>query len=299
MVSIIIFLMLVLTCWCVWVMIQQYPLQPRIALAPSLKVKLLVSGFFAFVADCIGIGSFAVNIALAKFLNTFSDEELPPMVNGAQIVPGALESIFFMQLINVDMTTLIVLVLGTCIGGILGGHVVSKLSKQAIRFSMMICFSFIIFLLISKQLNLLPGGGDLTALTSWKLAFGFFAMLVCGALTSVGIGLFAMVQGVLFLLNVSPAVAFPIMTTAGAMQQPLTTLVFLKQKKIPLKRTFFVSVGGCLGVLAILPIFKWFTTAWLHNLLITILFYNLLSIGKAFIQERNVARLGQLDQQYD
>ncbi|NBX84934.1 MAG: sulfite exporter TauE/SafE family protein [Gammaproteobacteria bacterium] len=291
--------MLVLTGWCVWVMFQQYPLQSCNVLSTPQKIKLMASGFLAFVADCIGVGSFAVNIALAKFLNTFSDEELPPMVNGAQIVPGALEAIFFMQLINVDMTTLIVLVLGTCIGGILGGHVVSKLSKQAIRFSMMICFSFIICLIISKQLNLMPVGGNLTALTSWKLLIGFFAMLVCGALTSVGIGLFAMVQGVLFLLNVSPAVAFPIMTTAGAMQQPLTTLVFLKQKKIPLKRTFFVSLGGCLGVLAILPIFKWFTTTWLHNLLITILFYNLISIGKAFIQQRKAAHLECLDQLYD
>lgn len=56
-------------------------------------------------------------------------------------------------------------------------------------------------------------------------------MVVCGALTSVGIGLFAMVQGVLFLMNVSPIVAFPIMTTAGAMQQPLTTLVFYNKIK--------------------------------------------------------------------
>ncbi len=74
-------------------------------------------------------------------------------------------------------------------------------------------------------------------------------MIICGALTSVGIGLFVMVQGVLFLLNVSPVVAFPIMMTAGAMQQPLTTLVFVQQNKIPLKKTLILSLAGCIGVL--------------------------------------------------
>ena len=87
----------------------------------------------------------------------------------------------------------------------------------------------------------MPIGGDLVALDSWNLILGFFAMVICGALTSVGIGLFALVQAVLFLLNVSPAVAFPIMTTAGAMQQPLTTLVFVQQNKIPLKKTLILE----------------------------------------------------------
>jgi uncharacterized membrane protein YfcA len=95
------------------------------------------------------------------------------------------------------------------------------------------------------------------------------------------------VQGVLFLLGVSPAVAFPIMTTAGAMQQPLTTLVFLKQRKIPLKKTLMVSMGGCIGVLLVIPFFSSISTRWLHNLLICILTYNILMIGRAFLKERN------------
>jgi hypothetical protein len=130
---------------------------------------------------------------------------------------------------------------------------------------MMICFTLIIGLLVGNEMHWLPVGGNLVALHSTSLVIGFFAMIICGALTSAGIGLFALVQGVLFLLNVSPAVAFPIMTTAGAMQQPLTTLLFLKQRKIPVKRTLVVSLAGCLGVLMVLPIFKLLTViAKLH-----------------------------------
>ena len=268
------------------VMIYQLRRQPKEYVSISDCCKLVSSGILAFIADTVCIGSFAVNIALAKLLGTFRYEELPAMNNGAQLIPGTIESFFFMQVVDVDLTTLLTLVLGTCIGGLFGGRVVSGLSKQAIRLAMMCCFLLIIILIIIHEFNLLPVGGDLMALSSWKLWLGFFAMMLCGALTCVGIGLFAMVQGVLFLLNMSPAAAFPIMMTAGAMQQPLTTLVFLQQGKIPLKRTLILSLGGCVGVAIILPLFHYLTVGSLRMLLLSILTYNLFAIGYAYFKPK-------------
>jgi hypothetical protein len=283
----IMFFMLVLSFVCVFYMLHQLKNEKNVHLSKPQILKLSISGMIAFMADTIGVGSFATNIALAKIFKTFHDDELPAMVNGAQIIPGVLESLFFMQLIDVDKLTLVTLVAGTCIGGLLGGNIVCKLSKQAIRFTMMCCFSLIMFLLIGNELHFLPVGGELTALNSSSLLIGFVAMIICGGLTSAGIGLFALVQGVLFLLNISPAVAFPIMTTAGAMQQPLTTLLFLKQGKIPVKKTLVISMGGCLGVLLVLPIFKFFSARTLHLILISVLIYNILSIGKAFFKQKS------------
>jgi uncharacterized membrane protein YfcA len=277
---------LVLTLICVGVMVVKVYRQPTEPLSWGQYLKLTLSGIIAFIADTIGVGSFAVNIALAKLMGTFRDDEMPAVNNGAQVIPGTIESLFFMQLINVDMTTLLTLVAGTCVGGLLGGFVMSRLSKQAVRLAMMCAFSLIIFLLISHQYRWLPIGGELTALYSWKLVIGFFALMVCGALTSVGVGLFVMVQGVLFLMNVSPAVAFPIMTTAGAMQQPLTTLVFLQQDKIPLKKTLILSLAGCLGVFMTIPLFMHLTVTWLHLLLLCILIYNLQSVTRTYLRNR-------------
>lgn len=284
--TLIILSIIVFSSFCIGAMLLQFRRQPVEPLPFLMYIKLVASGIVSFIGDALGLGSFAVNIAMAKLLGTFNDEELPAVSNGAQVLPGTLESFFFMQLISVDLTTMIVLVFGTCIGGILGGSVVSRLSKQAIRLAMMACFSLIILLLIGHQFHLLPVGGEATSLQSWKLLIGFFAMIACGALTSVGVGLFVMVQGVLFLLNVSPLVAFPIMTTAGALQQPLTTLVFLKHGKIPLKKTLILSVSGCVGVLITLPIFTLITVTWLHSLLMLILFYNLASMTRAYLKAR-------------
>ncbi|MCX7118135.1 MAG: sulfite exporter TauE/SafE family protein [Legionellales bacterium] len=288
-ITLIIVIILVLSSVCVAAMMYRLRMQPAVPLKWMDYLKLTCSGIMAFIADTIGVGSFAVNVALAKLLGTFRDDELPAVNNGAQVIPGTIESLFFMQWIDVDLTTLVTLVLGTCLGGLVGGAVVSRLSKQAIRLAMMSCFLLIIALLMCHQFHILPSDGDVIELHDWKLGIGFVALVICGALTSVGIGLFAMVQGVLFLLNVSPLVAFPIMMTAGAMQQPLTTLVFLQQNKIPVKKTLILSLSGCIGVLITLPLFSHLTVTWLHSLLLVILIYNFSAIGRTYWQTRSLS----------
>lgn len=278
-----------LTLVCIACMLWKLWQQPKEPLSPSLRIRLIISGFIAFIADTIGLGSFAVNVALAKIFNTFRDDELPAVNNGAQVIPGTLESIFFLQVVNVDLTTLFTLVAGTCVGGLIGGTIISRMSRQAIRFTMLCCFAGLITLLLLHLGHLMPFDGDLTALQGWKLVAGFLAMIVCGALTSAGIGLFVMVQGVLFLMNVSPLVAFPIMTAAGAMQQPLTTLVFLKNDKIPLKKTLILSLSGCAGVLLTVQIFTQMSPVLLHTLLLVILFYNFYSIYRTWSQTRKTS----------
>lgn len=278
---------LFLSLFCVAVMIYKLTKQPAVILSALDYCKLIVSGIIAFIADALGLGSFAVNIALAELLGTFHDEELPALNNGAQVIPGTIESLFFMQIIDVDMTTLVTLVAGACLGGLLGGTVVTHLSKQAIRLAMMVCFTLIIGLLVCEKLHWLPASGMLTELHASKLVLGFIGMTICGMLTSVGIGLFVLVQTVLFLLNMSPMAAFPIMTTAGAMQQPLTTLVFLQQDKIPLKKTLILSLAGCIGVLFVVLIFKHLTITWLHSLLLCIVAFNLYKISCAYFNVKN------------
>lgn len=284
---------LLLSLSCVGVMLYKLQKQAAVSLSMMDYCKLMFSGITAFIADTLGLGSFAVNIALAKLLGTFNDDELPAMNNGAQVIPGVIESLFFMQVIDVDITTLITLIIGTCLGGLIGGSVVSRLSKQSIRVAMICCFTLIIGLLLCRQFQMFPIGGDLIALHSWKLGVGFAGMVLCGMLTSVGIGLFVLVQAVLFLLGVSPLVAFPIMTAAGAMQQPITTLAFLQQDKIPLKKTLILSLSGCVGVMIVLLMFHHLTITWLHSLLLLIVTYNLFAVSRTYLNARSELRISQ------
>ena len=105
--TLIIIIILIFSFSCVAVMVYQLIQQPAVYLSTLEYCKLMGSGVIAFVADTLGVGSFAVNVALAKLLGTFRDDELPAVNNGAQVIPGTIESLFFMQLVDVDLTTLI------------------------------------------------------------------------------------------------------------------------------------------------------------------------------------------------
>ncbi len=271
---------------CLISMFYKIKSQARVDLSWLDIFKLAISGIVAFIADTLGIGSFAINVVTAKLFGTFNDVELPAVSNSAQVLPGALAAIFFMQWIKVDLVTLLTLTTGACCGGFIGSTLASRLSKQSIRLAMIVCFTFIISLLIIRQLHLFASSADVVALDSWMLVLGFIGMILCGMFTSVGVGPFVTMQGLLFLLHVSPFVAFPIMTTAAALQQPIITLVFLNNDKIPLKKTLILSFFGCLGVLIALPIFMNLSVNALREMLLLILIYNLYIITKSYYENK-------------
>lgn len=282
--------MLIVNALCLGLMAYQAWYDSSASIPFAQKIKLAISGFFSFIADTLGIGSFACNISFAKLFKTFPDEQLPAVNNGAQVLPGLLEAIFFIKIIEVDTTMLLTLISGACIGGVLGGTFMCHLNKQAVRLTMMTAFAMLIALLFCHQWSLLPVDGDVVVLKGSGLFLGFLGMIVCGSLTSAGIGLFVMVQAVLFLLSVSPLIAFPIMTAAGALQQPLTTLIFLKNKKIPLRKTWIISLSGCLGVLLTVSIFTSLKVHWLHNLLLGLLVLNLITISRNYFMQRFISK---------
>ena len=62
---------LFLIAYCIYRMLIKLKQQPSPALTLSEKIKLAVTGIIGFFADTIGLGSFAVHIALSKYFKTF------------------------------------------------------------------------------------------------------------------------------------------------------------------------------------------------------------------------------------
>ena len=257
---------------------------------PTFKQAIILAfaGVISFIADTIGVGSFAVNIAIAKTFKLVEDTELPGFVNGAQVIPGAIEAVFFLGVLHVDMLTLVVLVGGTTLGGFIGGIFTSKIRTATIRLIMIIAFIAMITLLLGKLLHVLPIGGALMKLSGLKLGLGFVGMFIAGFLVCFGVGLFAVVQAILFLLGMSPLVAFPIMTTAGAIQQPVTTFAFVLKGKIPLRRILIVGVFGIVGVFIGFNIVTALSVEQLQWLLVVVISYNTISLIRSYCKSRKV-----------
>lgn len=257
----------------------------------SMTLKLGFSGVVAFLADTVGVGSFAVNIAICRTLKLVEDAQLPALINGAQVIPGAIEAVFFLTAIKVDALTLCVLVLGAALGGFLGGFFASKVKPTVIRLFMIFAFSGMVILLLTNIFQWIPIGGHLMALSGWKLGVGFIGLVVAGFLSCMGIGLFAVVQAILFLLGMSPIVAFPIMTAAGAIQQPIATATFVFNKQVPLKKAFTIALFGIIGVAIGFLVVSHMSTKQLHWLLVIVILYNIITLSRSYLNDRKMGKL--------
>lgn len=236
--------------------------------------------------DTLGVGSFATNIACLKYFRLFKDEELPATINCSQIIPGLIEALFFFKLVKVDPETLFVLVIGASIGGWLGVLFHQRMNPQRLRLLMCIGFPVIIFLIIAQHLHLFTIGGDLNQLQGLTLVFAFFGVMFAGAMSALGIGFFCITQAILFLCGLHPLVAFPIMTAAGALQQPITTIMYLRRAPVNLKKTAWNIAGGLVGVALALPLVTILSIRQLHGLLVTVLAYNSFMMGRTYLKER-------------
>ena len=261
--------------------------------APTLRESIILActGVVSFISDTIGVGSFAVNIAIARTFKLVKDAEIPGFVNGVQVIPGAIEAMFFLGALHVDALTLIVLISGATLGGFIGGVFTSKINTATIRLIMIVAFIAMIFLLVGKLLHVLPIGGVLMKLVGLKLILGFVGLFIAGFLVCFGVGLFAVIQAVLFLLGMSPLVAFPIMTAAGAIQQPVTTIAFIFGGKVPLRKVMIVSLFGVVGVFIGFQIVTMLSTEELQWLLVLVIAYNTISLIRSYRKARK-AKLG-------
>ncbi len=266
-------------------MLWQWVEAPKQILTILEKTKLMISGIIAFAADSFGIGSFTINVAMAKLFRTFPDEQIPALVNGVQVLPGFIISLFYIQQSHVDTITLITLVTATSAGAVIGSLYITKLSTQTIRLIMIVGFLLIIATLVCHHIHWTPNEGETRLLRGNGLLLGFIALFVCGALTVSGVGLFVSVQAALFMLNMSTIVVFPIMAIAGAIQQPLSSFVFLHNRKIPLQKAMWIMVPGCLTVIILLPLVYFVIIDWLHKVLLGILIFNVIAIGRNFIKD--------------
>jgi len=82
----------------------------------------LVVNFF----DTLGIGSFATTTSCFKLWGLVRDEEIPGTLNVGVTIPALLEGFIFIAIVNVDVTTLVLMIAASVLGAWLGAAVVAR-----------------------------------------------------------------------------------------------------------------------------------------------------------------------------
>ncbi len=250
------------------------------------KLSLIFTGFISNVADTLGLGSFAVIVAMNNKLKMIDDKRLPGTLNAHSVLPALLQSILFLNFVEMDIKLLVLFVISACCGGYLSGTVVSRLDKRTIRQLMFFGFLGCATLLFFQQMDLLPIGGFASSLPPHKMAIGAVAMVFAGMLPAIGVGIYVPIQVILFFLGISPLVAFPIMTTTGAIVQATTTSAFIIKKELAIQESLYLCFSGVVGVALAVPVVTYVNLSTLRWLLLIIVSYNAVMLWKTNLKEK-------------
>ena len=207
-----------------------------------------VLGFLTMICATFGVSDYAINTVVYTKTKYVEDRLIPPTLNTECTIPLMFMALIYINSIECDITTLLVLIVAQTIGSILSPRIVAKLPAKTIRWSMGIGLLIAGILVFLGQINFISTDGTLTGLTGMKLVIAAVAMFVFGAINNIGIGSYAPTMATIYALGMSPLVAFPIMMGACTFSIALGSAEFVRLKNYARKPTFWFAIFGSLGV---------------------------------------------------
>jgi uncharacterized membrane protein YfcA len=199
-----------------------------------------VTDFF----DTLGVGSFATTTSLFKLGGLVADENIPGTLNVGHTVPTFAEAFIFILVVEVDMTTLALMIAAAVAGAWIGAGLVSHWPRRRIQIGMGALLLVAAAIMVARVTKVVPGGGDAIALSGARLAIGLAGNFVLGALMTLGIGLYAPCMILVALLGMNNTVAFPIMMGSCAFLMPVASVRFIRSGRYDLRAALGLTLAG-------------------------------------------------------
>lgn len=218
---------------------------------PHGRPTPLVLGFGAISLffDALGIGNFAPTTAFFRVTRLVRDELIPGTLNVGSALPVAIEAFAFIAAIQVDPTTLLLLVLAAFAGSLAGATVVSRMPRRPIQLGMGMALLVGAFFMAATNLGWFPGGGEASGLSGTTLVAATAFSVLVGGLNALGIGNFAPSLLAFSLLGLNPRAAFPIMMGSAAYMQAGCGIKFVTTGRFDGRAALGLTIGGIPGVL--------------------------------------------------
>ena len=251
-------------------------LEPETSFVTSGIIGIVVNFF-----DTLGIGSFAPATALFRAFKQVDDRLIPGTLNVSCTLPVCYQAYLFMSEVAVEPFTLASMLIAAAVGAYFGAGIVSKLPTKIVQKVMGIALAATGIIVILQLTGLFPSGGDAIGLTGAKLVIGVVLNGVLGALMTAGIGLYAPCMALVYMLGMSPLVAFPIMMGSCAYLMPVASVRFIKEGGFNRKASLSVAIGGLIGVVIAFYLVKSLPLTALKWLVVGVMFYTSFSLFSA------------------
>ncbi len=220
--------------------------------APSAREAAI--GFGTNFFDTLGIGSYAPTTVLFRFFGLVPDERIPGTLTIGHALPTIVQAFIYISIVEVEMKTLVLLIVASIGGSWLGAGVVSRWSRRKVQLGMGAALLAAALLFVLKNLDAMRGnpvipGGTALGLDGALLVSGLVGNFILGALMTLGIGLYAPCLIMISLLGMNPTAAFPIMMGSCAFLMPVASLRFLKAEAFSIRPALGLALGGIPAVL--------------------------------------------------
>lgn len=243
----------------------------------------LVTNFF----DSLGIGSFAPTTSVFKLGRMVPDELIPGTLNVGHTVPAVVQAFVFIAIVQVDVTTLVLMISAAVAGAWLGAGVVAGWPRRNVQVGMGAALLVAAVLMLMTNLDRFPAGGEAIGLEGARLGIALGSNFVLGALMSLGIGLYAPCMIVVSLLGMDPTTAFPIMMGSCAFLMPVGSIRFMRTRRFALRPALGLLVGGIPGVLMGALVVKSLSLTAVRWLVVAVVVYTAAAMLRAAWSERS------------
>jgi uncharacterized membrane protein YfcA len=245
-------------------------------------------GFGTNFLDTLGVGSYATTSSLFKLLHLVPDEQIPGTMNVGHAMPTVCEAFIYIALVQVDMVTLVAMILASCAGAWLGAGVVSKWPRRTVQIAMGIALVGAATFMLLSLLKVIPSpSGETLGVSGLKLGVAIGVNFILGALMTLGIGLFAPCMILIATLGMSPVVAFPIMMGSCAFLMPVGSARFVREGSYNLKSALGLTLGGIPGVLVAAYIVRSLPLDYVKWLVVAVVLYTASMMLRSAMVERS------------
>ena len=223
--------------------------------ARGMQTKNLVStiiiGIVANFFDTLGIGSFAPSTTAFKLTKSVDDVNIPGTLNVGDTVPVCIEAFLFFGFVDMDILTLVSMIVASIAGAYLAAGIVSKFNRKKVRIAMFIAMFILATIMLCKLLGVGPFGevGTAMGVRGIKLVIAIVVNFILGGLMSIGVGLYAPCMALCVLLGLDTGCAFPAMMGSCAFLMAFgNSPKFIQEGRYDPVACWTQAIGGAIGV---------------------------------------------------
>lgn len=214
-------------------------------------IPTAITGFVANFLDTLGIGSFAPSSAAFKLTRSVDDVLVPGTLNVGDTVPVCVEAFLFFGFVEMDVITLVLMLVASVAGSILMASIVSKFDRKKVRYTLFIGLFILATVILMKVLGVGPFGtvGTELGLSGIKLVIAVVGNFIFGALMSIGVGLYAPCMAMVLALGMDAGCAFPAMMGSCAYLMAFGNgPKFIKEGRYDMVASWTQAIFGAIGV---------------------------------------------------